>query len=181
MEIRAATPELRALLSLAARPEVEEIRVIPSSSRGRSPDMVYFVRDGGKLMMKRYEVTTVTGEIGGYKPANVESGGTPEVDDIVRSITVKIRPGARGTTQFDAPLSVTGPKGQPIAVPPGGTLGVHLAKSAGKIDSLVQTAMDRLKPALAAAAPYPNEIQFLKRRGGVIRYVRTARGFVKVP
>ena len=100
MQVRAKAAELRIITAYLRRPDVASVRVVPSSSAGRTPDLVVGYR-GGRAP-ERVEVRAMTGSTPGWRRASVLARGRlPNADGSLRSgmfakarITLKDKPTA---------------------------------------------------------------------------------------
>jgi hypothetical protein len=171
VQTRGAAAELEAIVNLAARPEVVKIELIPSSSAGRTPDLVVDVRQpDGSVVRSRFEITAATGAARGYQPAG-GGGATPTgVEQIVSAVRRKAASTPGKPSQLVSPLS---------GVAPGGTLSIQLPRSSstqGPVD--VAVAMAVLAPELAGQ-PHVQAIEFGvpgPKGQGPLRYTRNPNG-----
>lgn len=164
---RASPSELRTVLDYAGRSEVKKISLVPSSSAGRSPDMLVEIEEpDGTVRVERVEITTVTGANRGYQARGAGGGRAAAVDDIVGRVRSKALPSS-GVSQLVAPL--------PGNVPTGGTIVVHVLRSSQDPDGDVRTAMARLAQDLQGA-PHVNAIEFDLRGAGSLRFERQPNG-----
>ena len=122
---RAAPSEMKTLLDYAGRPDVTHIEMVPSSSAGRTPDMVVTHGDG---LRERVEITTLTGAQRGYR--HFGEGGSREAtkDMIEAAIRRKVASTPAAPSQFTAPVA---------GVPVGGTLVVHVQRGGPAVKDLL--------------------------------------------
>lgn len=115
MQVRARAAELRTVTDYLRRPEVVRLRAVPSSSGGRTPDLVITRRVNGRLVTERVEITAITqGTRGGRRSAAVPPPLPVTVPDISAAIVRKLERGQ---------LRAVG--GIMARVPQGGALVIH--------------------------------------------------------
>ena len=153
VQTRGASGELEVIFDIARRPEVVRIELIPSSSAGRTPDMVIDVRQAdGSIVRTRVEITAATGAARGRQ--DVAEGTSVEqtgVSEIVSAVRRKAESTPSKPSQLVAPLT---------GVRTGGIIAVVLQRSTsaqGAAD--VAAAMGVLAPELANQ-PHVEEIEF---------------------
>ena len=99
-QVRSKAAEMRALTDLLRRPDVVGVRVIPSSSAGRTPDFVVRLANGKE---QRVELRTLAQGT----PLGSRRGGGPPVrvparpGDIAQAIAAKVRRGQLTSTHGD--------------------------------------------------------------------------------
>jgi hypothetical protein len=179
VQVAAAAAELRTYASLARRPDVRGIELVPSRPGGRTPDAVIRVRGpGGLLRDMRIEVKTVTGRGPGIQRR--AGGGRPvpsrpaETADIKRALRSGFQNTPQRPSQLVAPLRVGG-----RTIPPGGRLVIHLPRDT-RSPTAVADAMRDMASGLRGA-PHVQEIEFFRfdrvaRRWTIERYVRDPDG-----
>jgi hypothetical protein len=100
---------MRAYFSMQSMEDVQGIRLIPHSSRGKSADaVVTFKTEDGRLVEKRFEMTTATVGLGrGYRPEAWGHSSPVTKSAILNAIDRKT---AGTNNQFNAPMGGV-PKG----------------------------------------------------------------------
>jgi Domain of unknown function (DUF4157) len=171
VQTRGAAAELRVIVDLAGRTEVVRIELIPSSSAGRTPDMLIEVRQAdGTTKISRLEITAATGGGRGYK--DVGAGGSTEtgIPEIVSAVRRKAASTPSKPSQLTSPVP---------GVRSGGTLSIQLPRATsaqGPVD--VALAMTILAPELAGQ-PHVEAIEFSipgPKGQAPLRYTRGADG-----
>lgn len=136
MQVRAKAAELRVITDYLRRPEVAAVRVVPSSSTGRTPDLVVSYRNGRPA--ERVEVRTLTGSTPGWRRApGVPGTRAFESERLARAIDAKIRRG-----QLTAPLPGVGA---------GGTIAIRMEAQAPQAEAMARDAIQRLASRLVGA------------------------------
>lgn len=126
LHTRGHSSELRTIVELSRRSDVERITPVPSSSLGRTPDLLVTRADG---TVTRVEVTTVTGARPGYQPRGIGRATEQTAKQVAAAIRRKVP--LDGTGQLDVDLP---------GVPKGGTLSIHL-RGGGDAHAAVAAAM----------------------------------------
>ena len=168
--VRSSAAELKSIVTLADRPDVLRIQVIPSQTgplAQRTPDLLVDIRQpDGSIRQVRYEIRTLTGSSSGYQPTGGGGANISEIDGIVGAVRDKALP-SKGQSQ----LAVAGP-----GLPAGGTLAIHLPRGGQSAAANVAAAMARLNTVLQPAT-YVQEIEFyLPGSGPTLRYLRGPQG-----
>jgi Domain of unknown function (DUF4157) len=168
---RGAAAELEVIVNLSARPEVVRIELIPSSSAGRTPDIVVHVRQpDGSVAKSRYEITAATGAARGYQEAGGGGSRPTGVEQIVAAVRRKAATTPSKPSQLTSPMT---------GVAPGGTLAIQLPRATsaqGPVD--VAVAMGVLAPELANQ-PHVQAVEFFvpgPKGQGPLRYTRNPDG-----
>jgi hypothetical protein len=172
VQTRGASAELEVIIDIAGRPEVVRIELIPSSSAGRTPDMVIDVRQAdGTVVRTRVEITTATGAARGRQDVgegtSVEQTG---VNEIVASVRRKAESTPTKPSQLTAPLA---------GVRTGGILAIVLPRStSAQAPADVAAAMGILAPELVNQ-PHVEAIEFYvpgPKGRAPLRYLRQPDG-----
>lgn len=103
-QVRAKAAEMRALTALLRRPDVKSVRVIPSSSAGRTPDFVVTLNDRNNTT-QRVELRTLAQ---GAPIGSRRGGGPPRrvpvrPEDIAQAIRAKVHRGQLTSTMPGTP------------------------------------------------------------------------------
>ena len=143
MQVRAKAAELRVVTDYLRRPDVTSVRVVPSSSAGRTPDLIVTYRGGRPP--ERVEVRTMTGSAPGWRRAPAVPGTRAfDSERLARAIDAKIRRG-----QLTAPLP---------GVDTGGTIAIRMEARAPQAEALAREAIDRLASRLVGT-PHVQRIE----------------------
>lgn len=147
---------------------MRRIEVIPSSSAGRSPDLVVdILQSDGTMRRTRVEINTLTGTTAGPKPRGEAGDNQPAVDDIANAVRKKARDVPDGQrSQLAAPVA---------GVPAGGTLAMHLPYAGVDATADVGAAMTKLS-AFLEKTPHVEAIEFYLPGAKRLRYVRDSSG-----
>jgi hypothetical protein len=171
--VRGAAPELKTIISFAARPDVVRIDLIPATTRQRTPDMVVHTRQpDGSIAPSRVEIRTITGGGVGYQPVGEGGRNVAAPDRIQAAVLSKVTSSPGRRSQLDVPLA---------GVPAGGTLVVHLPRGGPDAAHNVDIAMTALAANLRAT-PWVEAIEFFLPGTATVRYARNASGaYAPVP
>ena len=168
---RGAAAELEVIVNLADRPDVVKIELIPSSSAGRSCDIVIDWRQpDGSIAKSRAEITAATGAARGYQPAGGGIATETGVEQIIAAVRRKAASMPGKPSQLVAPMP---------GVATGGMLAIELPRSSsarGPAD--VAAAMAALAPELINQ-PHVHVIEFYvpgPKGTGPLRYTRNLDG-----
>jgi hypothetical protein len=131
-QLRAKAAELRVITDHLRRPDVVSVRVVPSSSAGRTPDLVLRLRDGS---VQRVEVRMLAqgAPLGSRRAAGPPLRVPANADNIAQAIAAKVRRGQ---------LTSTG--GAMRGVPQGGVILIHMEGSGPAAVRAARQAVDQL-------------------------------------
>ena len=165
---RAHSQELKTIIRYATDPDVLRVELIPSSSGGRSPDLILEIQDAdGMIRRTRVEITTLIGTTAGRKARGGAGAKQPVVDDIVRAVRNKAKDDPTGRrSQLAVPMD---------DAPAGGTLAIHLPYAGADADLDIASAMDELTSFLTTT-PHVEAIEFFLPGATRVRYVRGTSG-----
>jgi putative RNase-like toxin len=162
---RSAAAEIESIEELAARPEVERIELIPSSSEGRTVDKIVDIRQpDGTVVRSRWEDRTITGAPVNYQSRGTTGWSVASADRIESAVRAKVTSTATKPSQFDALM---------VEAPTGGTLAVHVLNPGPSGSQTVADAMVNLAGDLSGSSVRAVEF-FLPRQ--LLRYVRQHDG-----
>jgi hypothetical protein len=171
--VRGAAPELKTIISFAARGDVVLIDLLPSTTAQRTPDMVVHVRQpDGSIARTRVEIRTLTGGGIGYQDVGEGGRNIATPDRIEAAIRSKVRTSSSRRSQLDVPIA---DPLYPGGVPPGGTLVVHLPRGGPQAAQNADIAMTALAAELQGM-PHVQAIEFFLPGTATVRYVRDASG-----
>jgi hypothetical protein len=136
MQVKAKAAELLVITDYLRRPEVAAVRVVPSSSTSRTPDLYVTYRGGRRP--ERVEIRTLTGNRRGWRPSPaVPIARVPEVQRLIEALVGKLRHG-----QLDVPLP---------GMRTGGVIVLRLTAPPGQADAMAHEVMKNLAGRLADA------------------------------
>ena len=131
-QVRAKAGELRVITDYLRQPNVARVRVIPSSSAGRTPDLLVTTLDG---KTHRVEVRTLAqgAALGSRRQPGVPGRTPATVEGLAQAIAAKARRG-----------QLTSRQGAMSGVAPGGTIVIRLEARGPAANELARQAMNQL-------------------------------------